>query len=332
MFITNIRSSGFNCHSLCPHKFYIEFVLGMKFKPGKNADLGNATHKALELLALQRLAVLKNELCFTDNEVGTFNVQDFTVEHAVRIGYEHYKKLTPHHEWTDRDHVTVMKYVMNTLEFNGGIYDPRRRHIIAAEQFFELEIDRNWAAYQYQIGDEQIDGHLKLFGTIDLVTELDKETAEILDWKSGKCTTYPEGKDKDSLYVNSEPQFLIYFWAAKRLYPQYKQWLMTVWYAQFNKPYTIYFDADYEREAEQKLERKFKCIQEMQRTTLNRGWWCGYPQTCGPGTHKYKNSGKTYCQYFEQLNKTKSCDEIFIDYGDVGVLKRYGDGGGKRAA
>jgi hypothetical protein len=76
-------------------------------------------------------------------------------------------------------------------------------------------------------------GGAKVRGVIDLVTELDENTLEIIDYKTGRHA-------QTSATIQKDPQCRIYNLVAKMLWPQYKFRLVTLDYLR-KKPITVTF-------------------------------------------------------------------------------------------
>jgi hypothetical protein len=94
------------------------------------------------------------------------------------------------------------------------------REIIGAEVAFEVDL-----------------GGFKLKGVIDLVTKIDDETIEVIDFKSGNNTkSYNE--------LKKDPQMRSYHLIAKKLWPEYKCRMMTLYYLRKLRPVTCAFDDD----------------------------------------------------------------------------------------
>jgi len=91
-------------------------------------------------------------------------------------------------------------------------YDPvlKNRKILGVETFFDLDF-----------GEVDIHGNpIKSIGYMDLVTELDEDTIEIIDHKFGKWVPSFEEFSEDM-------QAKLYSLAAKKVFPQYKECIVT---------------------------------------------------------------------------------------------------------
>ena len=76
------------------------------------------------------------------------------------------------------------------------MFDPRNRNILCPEQQFDIVIDKPWAEYEYKTTKETIKGQLAIKGTIDLITQINDDTLEIIDWKTGRRLDWATGEEK----------------------------------------------------------------------------------------------------------------------------------------
>lgn len=97
--------------------------------------------------------------------------------------YNHYSTKSPN-EWNHLDYRDCWNWTWMAMESNNRAYDPRLRKIKAPEIQFNFDIKEDWAKYKFFYNNEWLEGNLALKGTIDLVTEIDKDTLEIIDWKA----------------------------------------------------------------------------------------------------------------------------------------------------
>lgn len=104
------------------------------------------------------------------------------VEVLIKKAWDYYTPKSKN-EFQGIDYLHVRNFVWMTLDRCNGMYDPRNRDIFQPEQNFSFEIEKPWASYHYLIGDKEIKGNLGIKGTIDLITKIDDETLEIIDWK-----------------------------------------------------------------------------------------------------------------------------------------------------
>lgn len=189
MIVTYLRSSSISSYTWCAHKFFISSNLGIKEPSGQKAELGNIVHKALELLARKKLAIQNNEEKFSDEELGlSFDTQPFSVEESIQFGWDHYTDPSRTiHSWNQSHKKQAIKWTFDVINFNDGMFNPLKRNIIMPEQYFDMEIDCDWAKYEYYVPGtdkkEKFNGRLRIKGTMDLVTRADKGLVEYIDWK-----------------------------------------------------------------------------------------------------------------------------------------------------
>lgn len=107
------------------------------------------------------------------------------------------------------DSIWLIKKVMD----DNSQLNPINKKILQTEQQFTLHVDDGTGE------------NIKVTGFIDLVNEVDDDTIEISDYKTGKhIQSYAECLE--------DPQPLFYHLAARELYPQYTNIFITIWYLQ----------------------------------------------------------------------------------------------------
>jgi hypothetical protein len=136
--------------------------------------------------------------------------------------------------------------------------------------------------------DEIIDG-VRIKGVIDLVTEIDKDTLEITDYKTGK-------NKKTSATIVKDPQVRIYKVVAKKLWPEYKYHLLTLDYLR-SKPISVTFSDEDDELTIKSIHRHHDDIVEtVDPTPLPyAGWLCPFCigwDRCTKLYDKFKEKGK----------------------------------------
>ena len=188
MITAYIRSSSLGTLKMCETQYYISYVLGIEQKTNQRAELGTIFHKVMECLALCRLREQSGEHYeIVDDAVGVIDANfDYDSDGGVSIlidrAYDYYSKRSVH-EYKKSHYKEVCQWVPDTLTYKGGIYDPRRRNIFAAEQKFDIEIPYEWAKYKHELHGETVEGNLRIKGTIDLILSVNDSTLEVCDWK-----------------------------------------------------------------------------------------------------------------------------------------------------
>jgi hypothetical protein len=168
---------------MCEQQFFAEYVLGWRGPSGQKADKGTIVHKVLEILAIIRKSEQDKIDTFEDDVVGTVSIHNYNLNTIIEKVYKYYTEKTTHHKWSIKDYKDCHAWVYKAIEFNNGMFDPRNRNILCPEQHFDFEIKKPWSKYSYNIDEQTIEGNLALKGTIDLITLVNDNTIEIIDWK-----------------------------------------------------------------------------------------------------------------------------------------------------
>jgi hypothetical protein len=121
-------------------------------------------------------------------DVGHKRLGESIVNDIIDIVYDFYSaRSASQFEWGRVDKRDCTNFVWIALDKSNGIYDPRLRNVLCPELSFDLPIDLDWAKNQPvqnpETGEVTMDGQFAIKGTIDLITEIDDETLEIVDWK-----------------------------------------------------------------------------------------------------------------------------------------------------
>lgn len=317
MLVTYIRSSSYNNYAYCQMQYFITYVLGHYSASGKKAELGTIVHKVMESLARfkkadqdanNRIKILKiNDDALKRIECGRNKLyEDSTVETLLDLSYEYYTNHSQN-KWNNSDLKTCRDLIWQTLEFNDGQFDPRKRNILAPEPHFDIPVEEDWAKFTYKMPDGRIvDGQLAIKGTIDLVTKIDDDTIEVIDWKTGKRLDWATGEEKTYDKLCSDPQLLLYNYAISKLFPEYKQAIMSIFFIKDGGPFSMCFDKNDQDRFLTMLKYRFQEIQannDPKPISSDRSNWkctklCHFCKTNWPGTDE------NMCIYIENYLKT----------------------------
>jgi hypothetical protein len=331
MIITYLRSSSHGAFEMCPQRFFIEYCLGRRPPSGWKAERGNIVHKALETLARKKLALQQGETKFRDEEMfgGIDLTVDVTPDQALDFSWVHYAegKVCNGHVWNERDKADCRKWMWDVLLFNGGMFSPLSRKVIAPEQYFDMVIDEPWANYDYLLPDgNRLQGKLSIKGTVDLVTDAGNGVVEYIDWKTGRRWDWAKDKEKTPRKLQDDPQLRLYHYALSQLYPNAKAIIMTIYFIADGGPYTMCFEQRDILKTKQMLREVFETIKGIKRPRLNRSWKC--TKFCDFGMKKYEGSNKTICEHFKDELITLGMDRVMQKYAKEGSFSKYGGGGG----
>lgn len=269
-------------------QYFIEYVLGWRGPSGQKADKGTIVHKVLEVLAVIKKAQQDQITIIEDDVVGTIDIYDYSIDNIIDKTYNYYSKAASHHKWTAKDLKDCKEWVYKAIEFNNGMFDPRNRTILCPEQHFDFEIKKPWAKYVYDTPDGKLEGYLALKGTIDLITQVNDSTIEVIDWKTGRRLDWATGQEKTLEKLQNDPQLRIYHYAISHLYPHIDHIIFSIYFINDGGPFTICFDKSDLKETEQMLRTKFDIIKNNKRPKLNKTWMC--TKLCHFGKTTFENT------------------------------------------
>lgn len=320
MLVTYIRSSSYNNYSYCEMQYFITYVLGHQPDSGKKAELGTIVHKVMEVLAklkkYQQDNPKKTTINIHDDALGDVEVKksdilkDTTVNTLIQKSFDFYTKDSKHH-FTKGDYQNSTNLVWDTLNYNEGQFDPRHRKIVAAEPHFDIPIDEDWAHFEYEVNGKKIKGQLAIKGTIDLVTESSEGIIEVIDWKTGKRLDWATGEEKTYEKLCSDPQLLLYNYAISKIFPEYKQSIMSIFFIKDGGPFSMCFDKSDEKKFLNMLKDKFQNIQQNNKprpiSDNRESWKC--TKLCHYCKNKWPGTDQNMCMYIENHLKSEGMED-----------------------
>jgi hypothetical protein len=308
---------------MCEQQYFGEYVLGWRGPSGQKADKGTITHKVLEILAVIKKAQQDNLDTVDDDVFGLINIQDYNLDKIIEKVYEYYTQQTQHHKWSPKDLKDCRAWVYKAIEFNNGMFDPRNRNVLCPEQHFDFEISKPWAKYSYNIGSQTIAGNLAMKGTIDLITLVNEDTIEIIDWKTGRRLDWATGEEKTQEKLEKDPQLRIYHYAIKHLYPHIKHIMFSIYFINDGGPFTICFNDSDLADTENMLRAKFEAIKSSRKPRLNKSWMCS--KLCHFGKTTFENTNiESITEYRDGQvcrvgQKMTKCEQIKHDLDLYGI-------------
>lgn len=268
MRVVKCSASAIGLYNHCPFSYFMKYILGMESKAGKAALQGNIVHKALEWMAKLR-------------KKGKINVDPMWLldrswdEHLIAAPEIEIRRVTTRidKETGGLKEAADFKKCRVAMEvvLDNPYYNPYSLNILDSEQWFALEMPGE----EWKCLDQ--DGKVHQFtprGFIDLVHEIDHDTIEIVDWKTGKRNEFYTQKPIDEIVLMREIQPRLYHLAAYFLYPKYKNILVTFYYTNDGGPITIAFSQD---DLAMTIATLYRFMQTIKKDTLirrNRSWKC----------------------------------------------------------
>jgi hypothetical protein len=308
---------------MCEQQYFFEYVLGWRGPSNKKADKGTIVHKVLEILAVIQQGVQNDEKTVEDDILGNINVNKYNLNTIIEKVYNYYSKQFSHHTWEIKDYKDCHSWVYKAISHNGGMFDPRNRIIVCPEQKFDIEIKKPWSKYSFKLKDETISGNLAIKGTIDLITKIDDNTYEIVDWKTGRRLDWATGQEKTQEKLEKDPQLKIYHYALKQLYPHIDNVIVTIYFINDGGPYSICFNNSDLKSTENMLKDKYEIIKKTTKPRLNKTWMCN--KLCHFGKTSFENTHiPTITEYRDNQTVAKNnimtkCEQIKHDIDVKGM-------------
>ena len=331
MLVTYIRSSSYNNFEYCQMQYFMTYVLGHQSVSGKKAQLGTIVHKVMEVLAgCKKLHQDKAELLLEDDAIGEV---EFTkrklgtkkfVNEILKRSYDHYTSNCNHH-YTNADYKFCDKLTWEALTYDDGNFDPRKRNIVAAEPQFDIPIEEDWAKYEYDMPDgTRVEGRLAIKGTIDLVTEVDDNVIEVIDWKTGRRLNWATGEEKTYEKLCKDPQLMLYHYAISHLFPEYSDAIMSIYFIRDGGPFSVCFEEGDRQTFLGMLKDRFEEIKKTTKPRLlsrNQSHWkcqklCDFCKKDWPGTNESMcRHVSNHLEQFGMLDTIQNCTREGFDVG-----------------
>ena len=308
---------------MCPQQYFLEYVLGIRSPSNKKADKGTICHKILEILAHIQLCLQNKESVYIDDIIGKVNVKKYDLDQISEQVYDYYTSQFKHHEWLAKDFKDCRLWVDKALTEHNGSFDPRNRDIVQPEQHFDIVINKPWAKYKYNTKNEVLEGHLAIKGTIDLITRIDENTLEIIDWKTGRRLDWATGEEKTFAKLQRDPQLRMYHYAVSHLYPKIDHIMVSINFINDGGAFTICYDKSDLPKTEDMIRQKFDTIKQTTVPQLNKSWKCS--KLCHFGKTTFEDSHvQPLLEYRDgRLQKLdtprKKCEQIKNDIDLKGI-------------
>lgn len=323
MIITYLRSSSYNTHSMCEQSYFIEYVLGIRSPSGIKADKGTIVHKVLEILAYIKLSLQNKENIYVDDIVGQIDIKKYDLDHIIEQVYEYYTSQFKHHKWSPKDLKDCRLWVNKAITDHNCTFDPRNRTILQPEQHFDIVINKPWANYRYNTKDGLLEGKLAIKGTIDLITKIDDNTIEIVDWKTGRRLDWATGQEKTLEKLQNDPQLRMYHYAVSNLYTNMEHIIFTINFINDGGAFSVCYDKSDLPKTEDMLRKKFETIKNTTFPELNKSWkctkLCHFGKTTFENTHVLPIIEYRDHQLCAKDSHMTKCEQIKHDLGLIGM-------------
>lgn len=332
MIQTYFRSSSMTAYEFCQQQFFINYILGIERKAGQKAEMGTILHKTMEYLAVlkkQSQDDTVTSLVLKDDILGEFSIprnqllSQSLAEGILNKVFQYYTAKTTF-GYTSKDFGKISGWMNTVLTYANGLFDPRKRNILATESHFDFVLPYDWAKYNWPGHGENgkdLEGNLAIKGTIDLLTQSDDgKIIEIIDWKTGKRYDWGKGKEKTYDDLCKDRQLMLYWYAARRMHPEAEQVLLTIYFIVDGGPFTIAFEPEQEKEVENNLRSHFEKVKHnnmprlvsQSQTSFKCTKLCDYYKNKWPGTEENQ------CMFIHKEIKRIGINAVIKKYSSKG--------------
>ena len=268
MRVVRCSASAIRLYNHCPFSYFLQYILGMESKAGKAALQGSIVHQTLEwMIKLRKRGKTNVDPMWLLNRA----LDELTAKSDIEIRRVTTRIDKDTGEFKEATDFKKCRVALETV-LADPFYNPYKlAKVIDAERWFALEMPGE----EWQCLDR--DGELHQFavrGFIDMVHEIDEETIEIVDWKTGSRKDFYTQQPIDEALLMREVQPRLYHLAAYFLYPRYKNILITFYYTNDGGPVTIALSQEDVAMTIAALHRFFTTIKRDTLMKRNRWWTC----------------------------------------------------------
>ena len=226
-------------------------------------------------------------------------------------------------DWAPVDKITCHNWTWMALEYMNGMFDPRKKNIIEAEPHFNFMIDKPWAYYEWELpSGKKISGNLGIKGTIDLIISPSEGIIEVWDFKTGQRKNWalPDNQSRKTYNkLCTDFQLMLYYYATKKLYPDTKQIIVSIYFIRDGGPYTLCFDDRTLQETEDRLCERFQeistctfpAMRDIQQKDFRCNKLCDYYKMKAP-------NGDNMCRFIHDQLSEIGMDEVVKKYTHAG--------------
>ena len=273
MRIVRCSASAIGTYNHCPFSYFMHYLLGMESQTGKAALQGSIFHQTLEWMLKLRKRGKTNvdPMWLLDRAWDELTAK--SPEIAIRRVTTRIDRETG--KLKEAADFKKCRVALETVLAN-PFYNPYDLNtILGIEQWFALSMPGE----EWECLDQDGKSHqFTIRGFLDLVHEIDSDTIEIVDWKSGNRANFHTQEQIDEAALMREVQPRLYHLAAFFLYPQYKNILITFYYANDCGPITISLSHEDMTRTIAFLNNFLNTVRDDTLIRRNKSWKC---KMCG---------------------------------------------------
>lgn len=344
MIVPYLRSSAMSAIDFCEQSWFLNYGLGIEDLAHIKTVKGSIVHLCMELIAIAQLNRQNGVPKFYHKETDMeFEVDACNPYELIDPIFNHFANDDPRlnkpalskelmgevpknaPRMADITHKQdCLKSINRALSFEDGAFDPANSFIVSPEQHFDFPIMKKWASYKDADGNTV---QLRVKGTMDLMTRESESPLiyHLKDYKTGRVWDW--GKDKEKTYdsLMNDTQLRLYHYAACTLYPEVESILVTIFFINYDKPFTFAFERDELPQTEQIIKRYYKKMIAVQRPKLSKSWKC--KSFCYFGKNLQPGSDKTICEFFKDKVVEIGMDKTIKGFANQNKIGQYSGGG-----
>ena len=330
MLIPYIRSSLLGNWELCQTQCVLTYAMGMESKAGAAASMGSCVHKMMELRALGSMAQKSGKESFEYEHWGTIESSwAMNLDQTIDKCHENQLELDNHVDPKKIIKSKILGWAKKAIE-DYPQYDPINLNIIAIEQYFDIEIQEEWAKYKKELNGVMYEGYMKIKGTVDCILSHTDDIIEVFDYKTGSRKCFATEKEKTLEYLKEDKQLLFYLYALNKLYPG-KTFIMTLYFINDGGIYSVIGDGEMLQRAEDMIKEKYLEITTVQNPTVRNAKRNDFKciHCCKYSKPANFTRGMSVCEFMQNKFKTIGVEKTVEKYIDINKVVSYGSGGGK---
>ncbi len=268
MRVVKCSASAIGLYNHCSFSYFLQYILGMESKAGKAALQGTIVHQALEwMIRLKKRGKTNVDPMWLLHRAWDEHVQASPEIQIRKVTTRRDKETGKLKEAAD---FKKCRIALETI-VEDKYYHPYNLKCIDSERWFALEMPGD----EWKCTDSNNKEHqFTVRGYIDLVHEIDEETLEIVDWKTGQRKNFYKQQEIDEEVLMQEIQPRLYHLAAYFLYPHYKNIITTFYYTNDKGPITIAFSEDDLAITISILHKFLTTVKQDTLMRRNRWWTC----------------------------------------------------------
>lgn len=247
----------------CKMQWFLNTVLGYREKASFPITvIGSAGHSVLEAVAQAKQLKDQGKKRKKDKVFGWIKAK-YDFDDLINKAWDHHKKENNHLNFPQKETDRLVDFLYKAKKHDW--FPENHGKIEFIEKYFSIPIEEEWA--KLPSGE-----YLRINGIIDLGFSDETARLHYMDYKFGQLKDFHTGEIKDWDSLNKDIQLCLYYWAIKQLFPESDP-VTHIWYVQFEKPFTFYFDDWHIKHAMDTVREVFEQIKDVERPECRYDWF-----------------------------------------------------------